>query len=100
MFFLLGWLLYGLFVGYIVKKIHPEEDLIGFVPTLGIGVAGSYIGGAINWLIGFGHEPFAASGILMGILGGLVLCVIYRMYRLHTFVKLKGRKPMYRMPKK
>ena len=49
LFTLIGWLIYGLLVGIIAKALHPGDDPIGFLPTMGIGVAGSYIGGLINW---------------------------------------------------
>ena len=37
MFWLLGWLIYGLVVGLISKRLHPGEDPVGFLPTIGIG---------------------------------------------------------------
>ena len=93
MFFLLGWLIYGIIVGLIAKWLHPGEDPIGFVPTVGIGVAGSYIGGLINYLIGSGGHPFSPSGIAMGIVGGLIFCWLYRKYKLNQFFKAQGRMP-------
>jgi uncharacterized membrane protein YeaQ/YmgE (transglycosylase-associated protein family) len=99
MLFIFGWLIYGLIVGAIAKLIHPGEDPVGFLPTLGIGVAGSYVGGLINWIIGAG-SAFSPSGILMGIVGGVICCWIYRNYRLSKFVKAQGRMPKFRVEKK
>jgi uncharacterized membrane protein YeaQ/YmgE (transglycosylase-associated protein family) len=93
MLFILGWIIYGLIVGAIAKALHPGEDPIGFLPTIGIGVVGSYLGGFINWCIGAGGSPISASGILMGILGGVIFCWIYRNYRLNRFFQAQGRMP-------
>jgi hypothetical protein len=93
MFFIFGWIVYGLIVGVIAKALHPGEDAVGFLPTICIGVAGSYIGGSINWLLGYGNGPFSTSGLLMGVVGGVVFCWLYRTYRFNNFFKTQGRMP-------
>lgn len=93
MLFVLGWIIYGLVVGLIAKFLHPGEDPVGFLPTISIGVAGSYIGGIINWLMGSGAGPFSTSGIMMGSIGGLIFCWMYRRYRLNRFFQAQGRMP-------
>ena len=52
MFNLLVWSVYGLFVGSIAKSIVPGEENFGFVKTVALGVAGSYLGGAILYMLG------------------------------------------------
>jgi len=81
MFYILSWIVYGLIVGLIAKALHPGEDAVGFIPTVGIGIVGSYIGGFINYLLS-GGEAFTASGMLMGVVGGVIFCWLYRRYRL------------------
>ncbi len=100
MLFILCWLIYGLIVGVVAKLIHPGEDKIPLLPTIGIGVLGSFIGGFISWLIGAGSHPLEPSGLLMGIVGGVIMCWIYRAYRLNRFFKTQGRMPMYRVRRK
>jgi len=76
MFNIFGWIFYGLIVGLLAKAIHPGKDPSGFLSTLSIGIVGSFVGGFINWLIGWGTTPFSTSGLLMGIIGGvLFLCL-------------------------
>lgn len=99
MFLLLSWLIYGLIVGYIAKKLHPGEDPIGFLPTLGLGVAGSYMGGFLNWCFGWGGSPISSSGLIMGIIGGILCCAIYRQIKIRQFVKIQGRMPKMFVPK-
>ncbi len=84
MFSLIGWLIYGLIVGLIAKALHPGEDPVGFTWTMVVGVAGSFIGGFINWVIGNGASPLSSSGILMGVVGGVIFLVTWRWYRLRS----------------
>lgn len=77
---ILVWLVYGMFVGSIARWLHPGEDPEGFLPTMAIGICGSFMGGAVNFLMGWGTSPLQSSGIIMGILGGVVCCAIYRWY--------------------
>lgn len=84
MFYILGWLLFGLIVGLASKFIHPGDEPVGFIPTVGIGVGGSFIGGMLNWVLGMGSQPFQPSGFLMSILGGIVCCMAWRWYSLKT----------------
>lgn len=93
MFTILAWLVFGLIVGLIAKALHPGDDPVGFLPTIGIGVAGSFIGGAINWVIGRG-QPFGTAGMLMSIIGGVLFCWIYRRYRLSRFFESQRLKAM------
>lgn len=72
------WVVYGLVVGLISKAIYRYKDSpTGFASTLAIGVCGSFVGGFVNHLLGYGG-PLQPSGILMGVLGGVVTCFAYR----------------------
>lgn len=76
MFNLLVWMVYGLFVGSIAKSIVPGEERMGFFQTIAIGVAGSYMGGAILYLLGT-YDSLSPSGIIMGIAGGVLSLILY-----------------------
>jgi len=76
MFNLVVWCVYGLFVGSIAKAIVPGEERMGFFQTIAVGVAGSYMGGAILYLLG-SYESVSPSGLLMGIAGGVVSLILY-----------------------
>lgn len=82
MIYLIMWLAFGLIVGLIAKFLHPGDEPVGCLPTIGIGVAGSFIGGAINYCIHQGNHAFHSSGFLMSIVGGIVFCMIWRYYTL------------------
>lgn len=76
MFNLLVWCVYGIFVGSIAKTLVPGEENFGFVKTVALGVAGSYMGGAILYLLGQ-YESLSPAGIVMGVAGGVVSLVLY-----------------------
>jgi uncharacterized membrane protein YeaQ/YmgE (transglycosylase-associated protein family) len=76
MFNILVWCVYGLFVGSIAKSIVPGEERMGFFQTVAIGVAGSYMGGAVLYLLG-SYDSVSPSGIVMGIAGGVLSLVLY-----------------------
>ena len=79
---LLVLLVYALIVGCIAKWLHPGPNPVGWLPTIGVGFAGTYIGGFMNWAIGYGSKPIESSGIIMGVLGGVIALVIWRWYKL------------------
>jgi uncharacterized membrane protein YeaQ/YmgE (transglycosylase-associated protein family) len=76
MFNILVWCVYGLFVGSIAKSIVPGEENFGFVKTIALGVAGSYMGGAVLYLLG-SYEAVSPAGILMGVAGSILTLVLY-----------------------
>jgi uncharacterized membrane protein YeaQ/YmgE (transglycosylase-associated protein family) len=73
---LLVWVVYGLLVGSISKAIVPGEENFGFVKTVFLGIAGSYMGGAILYLIGQ-YQTITPAGILMGVAGSILSLVLY-----------------------
>lgn len=81
MLYLLGWLIYAVIVGYLAKVLHPGEDPVGIFWTICIGVAGSFVGGFLSWIIGFGGSPFEPAGFIMGIIGGIVCLFGWNYYQ-------------------
>jgi len=73
---LLIWLVYGLLVGSIAKAIVPGEENFGFLKTVALGVAGSYMGGAILYLMGQ-YDSLSPAGLFMGVAGGVLSLVLY-----------------------
>lgn len=76
MFSLLIWCVYGLFTGSIAKALVPGDENFGFVKTVSLGVAGSYMGGAILYLIGK-YESLSPTGLFMGVAGSVLTLVLY-----------------------
>lgn len=83
MFTLLVWAVFGLIVGLIAKALHPgNTEPIGCLPTIGVGIAGSFVGGGLNWMLGFGSSPFAPAGFVMSVVGGILFLVAWRWWAL------------------
>lgn len=76
MFSLLIWAVYGLFVGSIAKSIVPGEENFGFIKTVALGIAGSYMGGAVLYLLGT-YSSVSPAGIFMGVAGSILSLVVY-----------------------
>lgn len=74
---ILVWVIYGVIVGSIAKSLIPGDENFGFVQTVGVGVAGSYLGGAFMYLIGKTSivEP---AGIVVGIGGAALAIILYQ----------------------
>ena len=78
---LIIWIVYGLIVGLIAKAIYKyPESPKGVASTLAIGVCGSFVGGFINYLLGGGTNPLQASGLVMGVVGGIITSFLYRKF--------------------
>lgn len=76
MFSILIWAIYGIIVGSIAKAVVPGEEKFGFIQTVALGVAGSYIGGAIMYLLGQ-YSALSPAGVSMGVVGGIVGLIVY-----------------------
>lgn len=83
MFYILGWILFGLIVGLLAKYSHPGDEPVGFLSTLAIGIVGSLLGGGFNYMVygGFNYRP---AGLLMSIIGGVVFCAFWRWFNLRN----------------
>jgi uncharacterized membrane protein YeaQ/YmgE (transglycosylase-associated protein family) len=79
MFNLLIWIVYGLFVGSLAKAIVPVNLRLGFFQTVALGVAGSYMGGAVLYILGT-YDSLSPSGIFMGVAGGVLSLILYNKF--------------------
>ena len=59
--YLVYLLIAGVIVGALARLVLPEPDPMSWVATLGYGVAGSFLGGIVGGLLGFGRFAFVLS---------------------------------------
>ena len=52
---MIGFLVFGLFVGAVARLIKPGRQRLGLLATLLLGVVGSLIGGTVANLLGSGN---------------------------------------------
>jgi uncharacterized membrane protein YeaQ/YmgE (transglycosylase-associated protein family) len=81
---ILGWIVFGLIVGFIARAVVPGKDDIGILRTIVLGVVGSILGGLVFGLFTGGLRGFHPAGWIGSIIGGIVVLVIYN--------KVTGRK--------
>jgi len=74
------WLLLGLAAGAIAKYLHPGPDPGGTLATMGIGVAGSFVGGFLMSLVGLGGGGMIWS-LITAVLGAFLLLFGYRKFQ-------------------
>lgn len=76
---ILSWLLLGLVVGVLAKWIMPGDDPGGLFVTIGIGIAGAFVGGFVASFLGIATTGgFSIGGIATATGGALLLLFGYR----------------------
>src|SRR5215813_15616190 len=74
---IIGWLLFGLIVGAIAKFLMPGRDPGGWIVTILLGIAGSFVGGFLaTTLLGRNEQT---AGWIGAIIGAMLLLFIYRL---------------------
>lgn len=75
---ILWTILIGFVVGIVAKFLMPGRDPAGFIITVLIGIAGSfiatYLGRALGW-----YQVGESAGFIAAVVGSIILLVIYRM---------------------
>ena len=80
---ILTWAILGLVAGAIAKIIYPSEASGGILATMGLGIAGSVVGGFIGQeLLNLGSVgTLDIPGILTAVGGALVLIFLWSKIR-------------------
>ena len=71
-------LIVGLIVGALAKLVMPGRDPGGIIITILLGIAGSFVAGAIGHSLGW-YSLGEGPGLLASILGSVILLAIYRL---------------------
>lgn len=74
----IAFLVVGFLAGLIARALMPGDQPMGWLATLLLGIAGSFLGGFVSSL--FTKEPmfqFHRSGLIMSIIGAFVLLFIW-----------------------
>lgn len=76
---MLSWALLGLIVGALAKLLMPGKDPGGILVTIGIGIAGAFVGGYLGTLLGIGGVGgFDLTSIAIATGGAMLLLFAYR----------------------
>lgn len=77
---ILGTLFVGLIVGLLARALKPGDDKLGWIMTILLGVAGSflasYVGVAMGW-----YQQGEAAGWIASIVGAIALLFVYALVK-------------------
>jgi uncharacterized membrane protein YeaQ/YmgE (transglycosylase-associated protein family) len=83
---LIGFLLFGLIVGFLARFIMPGSQPMSWIGTMLLGVCGSLIGGIVGNMLFGGHwDRPVAAGWIGSIVGALVLLALLGRTRRRAF---------------
>jgi len=71
-------LIVGLIVGALAKLVMPGRDPGGILITMLLGIAGSFVAGALGHALGW-YALGEGPGIFASVLGAVILLAIYRL---------------------
>jgi len=66
----------GFVIGLIAKFIHPGKENMGFITTILLGIAGSFLAGIIGQFIGW-YKAGQGAGFIASVIVAILLLVIY-----------------------
>lgn len=69
----LAWIVFGAIVGGVAKWLMPGTVPQGWLPAIGVGIAGSIVGG-----LPFGHGP---AGLVGSVIGSVIVIYLYTLWR-------------------
>ncbi len=81
---IVAMLLFGLIAGALAQAILPGKDfggrgMMGVLITIGVGIAGAFVGGFIGSALGLGGVTgFNLGSLLLAIVGAIVFLAIWR----------------------
>jgi len=77
---ILGTIVIGFVVGLLARAVKPGDDKLGWIMTILLGIAGSfvatYVGVAMNW-----YRQGETAGWIASVIGAIVLLVLYGLLR-------------------
>jgi uncharacterized membrane protein YeaQ/YmgE (transglycosylase-associated protein family) len=74
---LLWTCLIGLVVGGVAKLLMPGKDPGGWVITMVLGIAGSFVGSFLGRLLGL-YAAGETAGFIMSVIGAMLLLLLHR----------------------
>ncbi|MBW3539295.1 MAG: GlsB/YeaQ/YmgE family stress response membrane protein [Planctomycetes bacterium] len=74
---LIVWAVFGLIAGAVARLLVPGRQPIGLGMTIALGIAGSFLGGFLGWLVIGTGDPLQASNMLLSIAGAALLLVLF-----------------------
>jgi uncharacterized membrane protein YeaQ/YmgE (transglycosylase-associated protein family) len=68
----------GFVIGLVARFLMPGRDAAGFIVTILLGIAGSFVGSYLGQAMGL-YLPGQPAGFLMSVVGAMILLFGFRM---------------------
>jgi len=66
----------GFVIGVIAKLLHPGKENMGFIATVILGIAGSFLAGVIGQFLGW-YRAGEGAGFIASVIVAILLLAIY-----------------------
>ena len=79
--FIVFLIIVGLIGGFVARAVVPGRDSMSVGRTLLLGIAGSFVGGFLGYVLTHkkaSDEAFGPAGIIGSIIGSIIVLLLYR----------------------
>ncbi len=66
----------GFVIGVLAKFLHPGKENMGFIATILLGIAGSFLAGVIGQYFGW-YQAGEGAGFIASVVVAILLLVVY-----------------------
>ncbi len=66
----------GFVIGVLAKLLHPGKENMGFIVTVLLGIAGSFVAGMVGQFFGW-YRAGEGAGFIVSVIMAVILLVIY-----------------------
>ena len=73
----------GFVIGVFAKLLHPGKENMGFLMTIVLGIAGSFLAGVIGQYLGW-YQAGEGAGFIASVIVAIILLAIYGRLRQGT----------------
>ena len=80
MFAIIGTIIIGFVAGLLARALKPGDDKLGFIWTVVLGVAGSFLAKFIGEALGW-YKEGDPVGFIASVVGAIILLFIYGMIK-------------------
>lgn len=78
-FNVIGWCVFGLLAGGLARLLVPGRDPMGWLATIGLGIAGSFLTGAVfHVLFASSNSGVQPAGFFGSVIGGIAVVLTLR----------------------
>ena len=73
---ILWTIILGFIIGVLAKVLHPGKENMGFIATVVLGIAGSFLAGVIGQFLGW-YRAGEGAGFIASVIVAVLLLAVY-----------------------